>query len=207
MQFDTITLVSGLPRSGTSLMMQMLGAGGMSLLTDGQRVADESNPRGYFELEPVKLGRNDLSWLAGANGRVVKVIHLLLMQMPTDRQYQVIFMLRDLGEVIDSQRAMLRTQGKVPAALADDVLSGVFTKQLATVKQWLAEQPNFRVFYVPHGEVIRKPLAVAQEINKFLGGALAVESMVEAVRPELYRQRKAFVPREDQGFRGYRDDG
>ena len=106
MQSDNITLVSGLPRSGTSLMMQMLSAGGMSLLTDGQRVADESNPRGYFELEPVKLGRTDLSWLAGANGKVVKVIHLLLMQLPTDRQYQVIFMLRDLGEVIDSQRAM-----------------------------------------------------------------------------------------------------
>jgi hypothetical protein len=194
MQPDNITLVSGLPRSGTSLMMQMLSAGGISLLTDGKRVADESNPRGYFELEPVKLGRNDLSWLAGANGKVVKVIHLLLMQLPTDRNYQVIFMLRDLAEVIDSQRAMLRTQGKAPAALADEILSGVFTKQLETVKQWLAGQPNFRVLYVPHGDVIRKPLAVAQEINKFLGGTLAVESMVEAVRPELYRQRKALVP-------------
>jgi hypothetical protein len=121
------------------------------------------------------------------------VIHLLLIQLPTDRQYQVIFMLRDLGEVIDSQREMLRTQGKAPAALADEVLSGVFTKQLATVKQWLAGQPNFRVLYVLHADVIRNPLAVAQEVNKFLGGALAVESMVEAVRPELYRQRKALA--------------
>src|SRR4051812_40403893 len=119
MSDDFITIVSGLPRSGTSLMMQMLGAGGMQLLTDGQRAPDEHNSRGYFEHEAVKHSRKDLSWLNQANGKAVKVVHLLLAPLPLDRSYRVIFMLRDLQEVITSQRVMLSKQGRVSAALPD----------------------------------------------------------------------------------------
>ncbi len=112
-----ITVVSGLPRSGTSLMMQMLVAGGLPALTDAVRSPDESNPRGYFEFEPVKRLRTDASWLEQARGRAVKIIHLLLRELPTDGrfQYRVLFLRRPLEEVIASQSAMLARAGKASA--------------------------------------------------------------------------------------------
>ena len=186
-----ITIVSGLPRSGTSLMMQMLQAGGMQLLTDGRRAPDESNPRGYLEHEGVKHGRKDLSWLEQADGKAVKVIHLLLLQLPTDRNYRVVFMLRHLEEVIASQRAMLKQQGRADAKLADVRLASAFETQLNQVRQWLAEHPNFRVLYVNHGSLIEDPLATAGQINQFLGGNLLAAKMAGAVHPELHRQRKS----------------
>ncbi len=186
-----ITIVSGLPRSGTSLMMQMLQAGGMRLLTDGQRAPDDHNPRGYFEHESVKHSRNDLSWLNEAGGKAVKVIHLLLPHLPTDRDCRVIFMLRDLQEVIVSQRVMLKQQGRPAATLTDAALAGVFEKQLATAHQWLANHPNFRVLYINYRDAIGHPLEVAGEINRFLTGNLRVADMAAAVDPALYRQRKS----------------
>ncbi len=185
-----VTIVSGLPRSGTSLMMQMLAAGGMPVLTDGQRAADESNPRGYFELEAVKHTRNDHSWLAQAEGKAVKVVHLLLPQLPVDREYRVIFMQRDLTEVIASQRAMLQQQGRPAAALSDAKLGEIFDKQLADVRQWLSQNPCFQVLYLQHRDVIERPLPVAQQIASFLGGELDVKQMAAAVEPSLYRRRQ-----------------
>jgi hypothetical protein len=186
-----ITIVSGLPRSGTSLMMQMLEAGGMELLTDGQRVPDEHNPRGYFEHEGVKHSRNDLSWLDHAAGKAVKVIHLLLLHLPTGRDYRVIFMERDIQEVIASQRAMLKQQGRTGAALSDAKLVEIFESQLTQVRQWLAERANFRILYVNHSGLIRNPLTAAEQINAFLGGHLRTAKMADAVNPALYRQRKS----------------
>jgi hypothetical protein len=186
-----ITIVSGLPRSGTSLMMQMLQAGGIQLLTDGQRIPDEHNPRGYFELEGVKHSRNDLSWLEQAGGKVVKVIHLLLLHLPANQNYRVIFMVRNLEEVIASQRVMLQQQGRATTTLADEKLAGIFEAQLNMVRQWLAEQPNFRVLYVNHSDVIAHPTVTAEQINLFLGGNLLVANMADSVNPALYRQRKS----------------
>jgi hypothetical protein len=191
---DPVTIVSGLPRSGTSLMMQMLQAGGMTLLTDGQRAADEHNPRGYFELEAVKHSRSDLGWLAQAGGRAVKVIHLLLPQLPPGRQYCVVFMLRDLAEVVASQRAMLMQQGRTGAALADERLAGVFQKQIAEVRQWLSDRPNFRVLYVHYHDVLRNSLASAERVAAFLGGSLNPAAMAAVVEPGLRRQRQAERP-------------
>jgi hypothetical protein len=186
-----ITIVSGLPRSGTSLMMQMLQAGGMQLLTDGRRAADEHNPRGYFEHESVKHGHNDLSWLEPAVGKAVKVIHLLLLQLPTDRDYRVVFMVREIEEVIASQRVMLKQQGRASATLTDAKLAGVFETQLTSVLKWLAEHPNFRVLYVNHRDVIDHPVVTAGQINLFLNGNLLVDKMAAAVNSALYRQRKS----------------
>ena len=188
---DYVTIVSGLPRSGTSLMMQMLQAGGMALLTDGRRAPDEHNPCGYFEHEGVKHSRSDVSWLEHAGGKVVKVVHLLLPHLPTSRNYRVIFMLRDLEEVIVSQRIMLRHQGRPVTVLTDTALAGVFEKQLSTVRQWLARQPNLSVLHVNHRDVIGDPLIVAGQINFFLTGNLRVADMAAAVDPALYRQRKS----------------
>jgi hypothetical protein len=186
-----ITIVSGLPRSGTSLMMQMLQAGGMELLTDGRRVPDEHNPRGYFEHEGVKHSRNDLSWLDQAGGKAVKVIHLLLLHLPTGRDYRVVFMERDIQEVIASQRAMLKQQGRTGAALSDARLAGIFESQLTQVRQWLAERADFKILYVNHSSLIKNPLTAAGQINQFLGGRLSAIRMADAVNPTLYRQRNS----------------
>ena len=184
-----VTIVSGLPRSGTSLVMQMLAAGGMPVLTDGQRAADLHNPRGYFELEAVKHARTDLSWLASASGKAVKVIHLLLPHLPVDREYRVIFMQRDIVEVIASQRAMLQQQGRPAANLPDSKLAELFGNQLSQVRQWLAQNPNFRVLYLQHREVIEMPVTAAQQIARFLDSGLHPAPMAAAVQPGLYRQR------------------
>ena len=188
---DCVTIVSGLPRSGTSLMMQMLQAGGMKLLTDERRAADQNNPRGYFEYEAVKRSGTDVSWLELAGGRVVKVIHLLLRHLPPDRQYRVIFMLRDVQEVVASQRAMLEASGRSGARIPDDKLSAVFEQQLVEVRQWLAEQPNFRVLYLNYHDVLGDPSAAAQTMALFLGGRLDVLAMAGVVDRTLYRQRRA----------------
>jgi len=189
-----VTIVSGLPRSGTSLVMQMLAAGGMPVITDGQRAADEHNPRGYFELEAVKHTRTDHSWLALASGKAVKVIHLLLPHLPLDREYRVIFMQRDLVEVIASQRAMLQQQGRPAANLPDSKLAELFGNQLSQVRQWLAQNPNFRVLRLQHQEVIEMPLTAAQQIAAFLDNGLDPARMAAAVQPGLYRQRLAKPP-------------
>ena len=185
-----VTIVSGLPRSGTSLMMQMLAAGGMPVLTDGQRHADSHNPRGYHELEAVKHTRSDISWLAKAEGKAVKVVHLLLPHLPAEREYRVIFMERVLSEVIASQRVMLQQQGRPGAALSDARLADIFEKQVAEVRRWLAQQAGFRVLYLQHRGVIEQPLAAAQQIVTFLDGGLDSNRMAAAVEPGLYRQRQ-----------------
>ena len=122
-EFRFVTVVSGLPRSGTSLMMQMLAAGGVELLIDQIRRADADNPRGYFELEAVKRTRQDASWLDDAAGKAVKVIHLLLRDLPDDREYRVVMMSRDLDEVLASQQAMLARSGKKGANLPPERLA------------------------------------------------------------------------------------
>ena len=189
MNRDFITIVSGLPRSGTSLMMQMLAAGGIPPLTDHLRVADESNPRGYFEFDAVKRLRSDHSWLDLARGHAVKIIHLLLRELPTDRglQYRVIFMRRPLEEVLASQRAMLERQGK-PAA-DDALLAKVFRGQLEQVEQWLATAPGFSVLQVEHHALFESAQSTAERVSEFLGGQLDVAAMLGVIEPALYRQR------------------
>ncbi len=189
MQRDFITVVSGLPRSGTSLMMQMLVAGGLPPLTDDLRAPDESNPRGYFEFEPVKRLRSDKLWLDQARGRVVKIIHLLLRELPTDGrfQYRIILMKRPMEEILASQRVMLERQGKTSADEA--MLAKVYASQLAQIEEWLATQPTCRFLGIEHGRVLREPLGAAKEINGFLEQDMDLNAMAAVVDPALYRQR------------------
>ncbi len=184
-----ITVVSGLPRSGTSLMMQMLNAGGIPALTDQQRTADDDNPRGYFELEKVKNLKTDKSWLAQASGHVIKIIHLLLMDLPIDQNYRIIFMQRDLSEVVKSQAVMLQRSGKAGGGLSPERLSQVYAGQLTTVKKWLADQPNFQVLEIPYADLVKNPTEKAAQIAAFLGGSLDEQAMAAAVDPTLYRNR------------------
>ena len=186
---DFITIVSGIPRSGTSMVMQMLVAGGMPALTDQVRLPDENNPRGYFEYTRVKSLRNDTSWLDEAIGKSLKVIHLLLAELPEDRRYRVIFIKRDLNEVVESQTKMLTRAGRTGANLPAGTLVGIFDKEMTRILKWLSEKPNFEVLLVHYEDLIKMPLEESRKINAFLGGLLNENAMAEAVDKTLYRSR------------------
>lgn len=188
---EAVTIVSGLPRSGTSVAMQMLAAGGIPALSDQLRVADADNPRGYYEYEPVLRLRTDKSWLEGARGKVVKIVHLLLMELPEGFDYRVVFMQRDLSEVIRSQKVMLERGGRPLPPLPPEKLAQIYTNQLATVRRWLAERSAFRVLDMPYAGLVADPAKSAAAMNEFLGGTLDVTAMAAAVDPSLYRNRAA----------------
>ena len=185
-----VTVVSGLPRSGTSMMMQMLAAGGMPILSDGARAPDDDNPRGYLEFDPAKRIARDSQWVATAVGRAVKLVHLLLPKLPASFQYRVIFMRRDLNEVLASQQVMLERQGRSGADLSPDRLAEVFQSQLRRVEGWLAAQPNVVTLDVHYHDVVAQPAVQARRVNAFLGDALDEGRMAAAVDPTLYRQRR-----------------
>lgn len=189
---EFITIVSGLPRSGTSLMMQMLAAGGIPPLTDQERKPDENNPRGYLEFEAVKQLRKDRSWLADARGKAVKIIHLLLSELPNDGSFtfRVLLMQRAIEEVLASQRKMLARDGKTGAALPDEQLARIYLGQLEKAERWLASSPGFQVLKVEHRALFLEPAPVVEKINQFLGGDLDVAAMISTVEPSLYRERQ-----------------
>jgi len=185
-----ITVVSGLPRSGTSLMMQMLEAGGMPLLTDGLRAADESNPRGYLEFEPVKRTREDSSWVAGAVGRAVKVVYLLLKGLPPGFEYRVILMRRDMKEVVASQQAMLERMGRVGAGVGPERMEAIFDAEMGGLSEWLSARKNFSVLSPGYRDCIENPALVAGLVNGFLDGGLDTARMAGAAETLLYRHRR-----------------
>jgi len=183
-----ITVVTGLPRSGTSMMMQMLGAAGVSILSDSEREADESNPRGYLEYAPVmSLGR-DVSWLGEACGRALKVVAPLLTALPEEYEYRVIWMSRDLDEVLASQQRMLDHSGRSASDADPVVLRRAFESQLERVRAEL-EQRSVPILNVKYARAVAEPVAVAREVCDFLGGALDPTSAASAVDPTLYRER------------------
>lgn len=186
---DSITIVSGLPRSGTSMMMQMLQAGGIPILTDNVRQADDDNPRGYYEFEPVKRTKQDPSWLNAANGKAVKMVYLLLRDLPADYRYRVIFMQRPLPEVIASQKSMLASSGQAGTSLDDGKLENLFAREQQEIAQWLSRQPNFSVLNVAYTEVLQDHAQQVEILNSFLGGGLNTTAMRAAVCPDLYRQK------------------
>lgn len=185
-----IIVVSGLPRSGTSMAMKMLDAAGLELVIDGVRTADEDNPKGYFELERVKeLGNEiDKSWLKHARGKVVKIVSSLLTEVPASNRYKIIFMRRDLDEVLASQAKMLVRRGET-SETSDDALREMYTSHLEKITFMLRFRDYFDAIYVPYREVIKNPLAQAKRINQFLGGHYDVEKMAAVVDSKLYRNR------------------
>lgn len=181
-------IVSGLPRSGTSMMMQMLAAGGLPILSDAVRGADEDNPRGYFELEAVKRTRHDPTWLAGSEGRGVKIIHALLTDLPTDRPYRVILMRRRIESVLKSQTAMLERLGQPGAELEPDELARIYEQQLEQVKDYMDRHACFEFIEVWYGAILQYSQSQIERINRFLSGELNVEAMAAVVDPELRRK-------------------
>ena len=185
----SVIIVSGLPRSGTSMMMNMLHAGGLPLLTDNIRTADEDNPKGYYEFEQVKQIEQDPTWLEHAQGQVVKMISALLKHLPAAYHYKIIFMRRRIEEVLASQRQMLIRRNEPADTVADEKMADLYRRHLHQVESWLAKQPNIDVLYVTYHQVIASPREQAQQINAFLGGGLDVDAMAASVDHLLYRQR------------------
>lgn len=184
-----IIVVSGLPRSGTSMAMKMLEAGGMPILTDRVRQADDDNPRGYYEFERVKRVKEDRDWLPEAAGKAVKIISFLLLDVPPGYRYKVIFVRRAMAEVLASQRQMLVRRGEAENAGSDERMAVLYEKHLRKVAAWLEAQPHIDTLYLDHREIIHAPRAAAEAIDAFLGGGLDVAAMAAAVEPDLYRQR------------------
>lgn len=186
-----IAIVSGLPRSGTSLMMRMLAAGGLPVLTDGRRRADHDNPRGYYEFEAVKQTKADPSWLAGAGGKAVKMVSRLLPDLPLGYRYRVVFMRRDMGEILASQQTMLRRKGIPYDPSADAEMARLFAAHLAEIEQWLAAQENFAVIYLWYNELLSDPQRELRRLNEFFRHTLDTSRMAEIIDPALYRNRKS----------------
>ena len=188
----SITIVSGLPRSGTSMMMKMLEAGGLPPVTDNVRTADEDNPKGYYEFERVKqLPKGDVAWLPDVQGKVVKVIAALLPSLPGGYLYRVIFMQRAMPEVLASQRQMLIRRGEDPNKIPDEVMAKLFEKHLTQVNDWVSQQPNVERLDVNYNEMLKNPQPFIDQINAFLGNQLDTAKMAAVVDPRLHRQRKA----------------
>jgi hypothetical protein len=182
-----ITIVSGLPRSGTSLMMQMLAAGGLPILSDGERKADTDNPRGYLEWERIKQLPNDPACIAEAQGKAVKVISQLLLSLPATYEYRIIFMQRPLPEVISSQDEMLRRRNRdVEANVDNSLVANAFERHLIALDNWLAGKAVLRLQY---HRVLHEPQDTSLAVAAFLQVPLKIEAMNQQVDRNLYRNR------------------
>ncbi|MBV6396486.1 MAG: hypothetical protein HFACDABA_02084 [Anaerolineales bacterium] len=184
-----IVIVSGLPRSGTSMMMKMLAEGGLQILTDAIRSADDDNPNGYFEFERVKqMTSGDRDWLDEAGGKVVKVISALLEHLPSDRSYKVIFMEREIQEVLASQKKMLDHRGE-QNKVKDEEIAAQYRAHLAAVKPWLARQAHMEVLYVDYNKMMAEPGPLCRRLIEFLDRPLNEEKMLAVPNARLYRNR------------------
>jgi hypothetical protein len=188
---DEIIVVSGLPRSGTSMMMKMLDAADLPIMTDHERTADEDNPKGYFEYERVKdlAEEQNKSWVCDARGKVIKVISHLLEYLPDDNFYRVILMRRDVSEILASQNKMLVRRGE-ENPVEDEKAKEQYLRHLVDVQYLARKRPNFEMIEVNYREALDDPLPFAETVNEFLGGRLDVEAMASVVDPELYRNRR-----------------
>ena len=182
---NQITIVSGLPRSGTSLMMQMLDYGGMDCLVDGKREADESNPKGYYEYEPVMSIYKDNSWMDKAQNKTVKIVAPLLNKIDEQYRYKIIFMTRDLNEILKSQQKMIgKTEDVFPVKLYNK-----FQKLLSNIEVWKKKEPGVELIYLDYKDVLDNPESTVKSIERFLGVPLNRSEMINCIDKKLYRTK------------------
>ena len=187
---EPIVVVSGLPRSGTSMAMRMLEAAGLSIVVDGIRGADEDNPKGYFERERVKdlAQEKDWGWLQVARGKAIKIISHLLKELPDNHNYKVVFVRRDLREVLASQAKMLERRGEANET-DDERMLELYENDLWKATYLLKNNSRFETLMVAYRDVLEDPNEQARRISEFLGGGHDIEKMAAAVDPKLYRNR------------------
>jgi len=186
---DPVIIVSGLPRSGTSMMMKMLEAGGIPILTDNIREADEDNLKGYYEFERVKKLEEDNEWLEKVNGKAVKIISWLLKYLPNSNKYKIIFMQREIFEVLASQRKMMERRGEKEDNIPENKMAEQFETHLEQVYRWINIQDNIDTLFVNYNDTLKSSMNTAIMVSKFLGTKLNFEKMVNVVDVSLYRQR------------------
>jgi hypothetical protein len=188
---ERIYIVSGLPRSGTSMMMKILAEGGLSIVTDERRTADDDNPNGYFELETVKqMSMGNVAWLSHAGGKVIKVISALLEYLPANYSYKIIFMEREIAEILASQRKMLARRNET-SRVDDAEMEAQFRKHLSVVKPWLARQPHMEMLYISYNALMADPEPSCRRVVEFLNAPLELQRMLNVPSGELYRNRAA----------------
>jgi len=193
MNSESVIIVSGLPRSGTSMMMKMLKLVGIPVLEDGIRKLDENNPQGYYEYELVKKLKQNNKWLNDAKGFAVKIVATLLQYLPERIHYKIIFMERDINEIISSQRKMLtrmKNEENVENVQDDSIMKKIYTQHLEDVKLYVNNNKNMDVLYISYNEILINPYKEGEKISKFFGGYLNVSEMIAAVDINLYRERK-----------------
>lgn len=183
-----VYIVSGLPRAGTSMAMALLQAGGIDLVVDGVRAADEDNLGGYFEYEAVKGIRDDVSWIYAARGKGIKVVSPSLRYLPRDLRYRVVFMRRDLNEVAASQEQMLRRLGKDVGASRAQMID-LMQRHLQEVESWLARSEYVEVLFLPYRDVVEDPLSACRRLIDFLSLSANPLEMAQVVEKKYYRQR------------------
>lgn len=184
-----ITIVSGLPRSGTSLMMQILKAGGIQILTDNIRSADVDNPRGYFEYEKVKNLQNDNSWLQEAEGKALKVIAQLTPYLPIDFNYSVILMKRNIDEILLSQGKMVENLGGRKATVGSEVLKKVFEVQLKKCEEYINANKNFKKYEADFNKLVSGNIEIIKNLNSHLDLKLKLENITGVIDKSLYRNK------------------
>lgn len=184
-----VTIVSGLPRSGTSMMMRMLEAGGISPVVDGERKANADNPMGYYEFEPVKALKEDSSWVADSTGHAVKVIYKLVYDLPNNVPYRIVFMQRDIEEVLSSQEKMMRRDGLDPDTIGRDLLYNLFQTDVMDFRRWAEVQGNIQIMYADYRRMVDEPEEMSRHIAEFLNQDLDIQAMASVVDPDLYRNR------------------
>jgi len=188
---DPIVVVSGLPRSGTSMLMKMLDEGGMQIMTDSERIADIDNPKGYFEYERVKdlEKETDKSYVREGRGKVLKVISFLIKDLPDDNDYRVIFMRRDLDEVIASQNKMIQRLGTDDSTAAEEAMKEAYRNDIVRTRLLCKKRPNFELIEISYKSTVEDSEATARSVNAFVGGHLDEAAMRAAVDGSLYRNR------------------
>ncbi len=187
---DFISIVSGLPRSGTSLMMRMLNAGGIPALCDEHRTPDADNPNGYYEFEDVKSIENYSTWIDRAPGHAVKMVYSLLKHLPTDREYRIVFMRRHVDEILQSQKQMLERNG-IQTDIPDATLRALFEHELRQFYAWLPSQTHLKLVNISYNELLSRPDSTISQINRHLDHGLDTEGMIRMIDPSLYRHRAA----------------
>jgi len=183
-----VYVVTGLPRSGTSMLMQMLGAGGLSLYVDAERVADANNPRGYFEHRAVRRLAADASWIPEAAGRVVKIVLPLVQKLPPGLQYRVILLQRDVAEIVASQRAMVADVERLPRYSIDEEIA-IFSRLYRESQSWLRRQHGLRLLTVAHRDLLQDTARQCEALAHFLDQKLDRDAMAGQVDAHLWRQR------------------
>ena len=188
---EPIVIVSGLPRSGTSMMMRMLEAGGIPIMSDAERGADIDNPKGYFECERIKdlEKETDKSYVREGRGQALKVISFLIKDLPADNDYRVIFMRRNLDEVLSSQGKMIDRLGSSDSSADDEAMKEAYRNDIVRTRLLCRKSPHMELIEIHYSETVADPAASARKVNAFLDGRLDEAAMRAAVDKSLYRNK------------------